>query len=139
MAPLKTVQEKLVAVTAGLRADKKIEVLVEPPKEAYIQAALARGDRRLGAALLAAHARGGVKAWARALEETGLSGDFYLYRERDPGELLPWQHLDMGLSPDYLHQEFARALEETYTPPCRPGCALCGVCRPGRGEKGGTS
>lgn len=137
MAARPVVEARLAALRAALRGDKHIELIVESPKEAYIQGVLARGDRRLGPVLLAAHRAGGVKHWSKALAAAGLDEAFYLYRERPPDEHLPWQHLDMGLEPGYLRRELDRARGEQYTPPCRPGCALCGVCRPGQSDEGG--
>ncbi len=139
MAPQPLVEARLAAIRAALKADKNTEILVEPPKEAYLQGILSRGDRRLGPVLLDAHRRGGPKHWSRALAAAGLDEAFYLYRDRPPDEPLPWQHLDMGLEPGYLLQELERARGEKYTPPCRPGCTLCGVCRPGQGEGGGQT
>lgn len=139
MAPRPLVEQRLAALRAALRGDKHIELIVESPKEAYIQGVLARGDRRLGPVLLAAHRAGGVKHWAKALAAAGLDETFYLHRERPENELLPWQHLDMGLEPGYLRRELDRARREQHTPPCRPGCALCGVCRPDRPGEGGQT
>ncbi len=139
MSPQPLVEERLAAIRAALKADKNTEILVEPPKEAYIQGILSRGDRRLGPVLLEAHRRGGPKHWFRALAAAGLDEAFYLYRERPADETLPWQHLDMGLEPGYLLKELERARGEKYTPSCRPGCTLCGVCRPGQGEGGGQT
>ena len=49
----KTVEKKLQYIKKALQKNRRIEVLVESPKEAYIQGVLARGDRRLGAVLAA--------------------------------------------------------------------------------------
>ncbi|MDT8901602.1 TIGR03960 family B12-binding radical SAM protein [Anaeroselena agilis] len=139
MAPRPVVEDRLAAIRAALKADKNTEILVEPPKEAYLQGVLSRGDRRLGPVLLAAHRAGGPKHWPKALAAAGLDETFYLYRERPAGETLPWHHLDMGLEPGYLRQELDRARAEKYTPPCQPGCTRCGVCRPSQGEGGGNT
>jgi radical SAM family uncharacterized protein len=139
MAPRETVEARLAALRAALKGEKNLEILVEPPKEAYLQGILSRGDRRLGPVLLAAHRHGGPKHFARALAAAGLDEAFYLHRERPPGETLPWQHLDMGFAPGYLHQELARARGEKHTPACRPGCTLCGVCRPAQEQQGGQT
>lgn len=139
MASQKVVEDRLAALRAALRGYRNIELIVESPKEAYLQGVLARGDRRLGPVLLAAHRGGGAKHWSRALKAAGLDEAFYLYRERPPDEHLPWQHLDMGLEPGYLRRELDRARGEQYTPSCRPGCTLCGVCRPGQQGEGGQT
>jgi len=113
-----------------LRQKKHIEVLVESPKEAYVQAILARGDRRLSNVLLMAHARGGMKGFKQAMKANGLKEDEYLYRERDEmNEILPWQSLDMGLDPSYLVQELGQARAEIFTSRCADGCVRCGICR----------
>lgn len=138
VAPQPLVEQRLKNLAAVLKNDRGIEILIEPAKEAYLQATLARGDRRLAQALLAAHRLGGPKHWAKAMAEAGLDPVFYLFRPRPGDERLPWDHLDMGLDPAYLRQEMDRALAGKYTPPCRPGCARCGVCPPGPGDQGGT-
>jgi len=113
-----------------LRQKKNIEVLVDSPKESYMQAVFARGDRRLSAVLLEAHQRGGSKGFKQAMKMNGCTDEHYLYRERDERhEVLPWGHLDMGLDPAYLVQELEIAKSEIFTSPCVPGCTRCGVCK----------
>jgi radical SAM family uncharacterized protein len=98
------------------------------PKWEYFQALLSRGDRRTGALLKAAHERGGD--WKAAARELGMGTDFYVTRRRGFGEVLPWDFVDIGVRKDYLRNEYQRALEEKYTPPCKVGsCRTCGVCR----------
>lgn len=130
MTQASVVEARLKSLQTLLRGNKGIELLIEPPKEAYIQGTLARGDRRLASVLLSANAKGGVKGWRTAIKESVLDEDFYLYRERSITEVLPWQHLDMGLDEAYLAQEMKRAAAEQATPPCAPGCTRCGVCKP---------
>ena len=128
MADYDYVERELRCLQSTFKADKGIEVLIESPKEAYIQSVLARGDRKLGEILLTAHRLGGVKAWRQAIKETGCDEGFYLYRRRELQELLPWSNLDMGLESSYLEGELAAASEERMTPPCAEGCTRCGVC-----------
>ncbi len=130
MAPMNVVEAKLKFIATSLRQKKNIEVLVESPKEAYVQAILARGDRRLSSVLLMAHARGGMKGFKQAMKANGLKEEEYLYRERDEkNEILPWQSLDMGLDPSYLVQELGQARAEKFTSRCVDGCVRCGICR----------
>lgn len=124
----KILEEKLNLVQKALKKDKNIEVWAETPKESVVQAVLARGDRRLGAVLLAAGQQGGWKAFKRALKAAGLTEDFYIYRTRPDEERLPWQHLNMGFTTEYLAQERERAVQEIGTAPCQAGCKRCGVC-----------
>ena len=104
----KTVEKKLQYIKKALQKNRRIEVLVESPKEAYIQGVLARGDRRLGAVLAACAADRGSKSFKSEMKAAGL---------------------DMGMDDGYLEMEWKRSVDEAYTPPCVQGCKRCGVCK----------
>ena len=125
----KTVEKKLQYIKKALQKNRRIEVLVESPKEAYIQGVLARGDRRLGAVLAACAADRGSKSFKAEMKAAGLDMDELNYRERSFDEFLPWSHLDMGMDEGYLEMEWKRSVDEAYTPPCVQGCKRCGVCK----------
>ena len=125
----KTVEKKLQYIKKALQKNRRIEVLVESPKEAYIQGVLARGDRRLGAVLAACAADRGSKSFKAEMKAAGLDMDEMNYRERSFDEFLPWSHLDMGMDDGYLEMEWKRSVDEAYTPPCVQGCKRCGVCK----------
>ncbi len=102
-----------------------------------IEAALARGDRRVGAVIEEVWRQGGrleswseyfsLERWLKAFETCGLDIDFYATRERPLDELLPWEHMDMGITRRHLERERERAYEAALTPDCRHGCAGCGA------------
>ncbi|MCE5336447.1 MAG: TIGR03960 family B12-binding radical SAM protein [Desulfobacteraceae bacterium] len=109
------------------------------PGSSIFEAVFARGDRRLGRALLRAWELGArfdgwtdhfrEDAWYRAMEEAGLNVGFYAHRERGREEVLPWSHLSAGVSRKYLWREYEKSLAEEYTPDCRQGdCTACGAC-----------
>lgn len=125
----KTVEKKLQYIKKALQKNRRIEVLVESPKEAYIQGVLARGDRRLGAVLAACAADRGSKSFKSEMKAAGFDMDEMNYRERSFDEFLPWSHLDMGMDDGYLEMEWKRSVDEAYTPPCVQGCKRCGVCK----------
>ena len=125
----KTVEKKLQYIKKALQKNRRIEVLVESPKEAYIQGVLARGDRRLGAVIAACAADRGSKSFKSEMKAAGLDMDEMNYRERSFDEFLPWSHLDMGMDEGYLEMEWKRSIDEAYTPPCTQGCKRCGVCK----------
>ena len=125
----KSVEKKLQYIKKSLQKNRRIEVLVESPKEAYIQGVLARGDRRLGKVLAACALDRGSKSFKSEMKRAGLDMDNCNYRERKFDDYLPWSHLDMGLRDGYLEQEWQRAVDEAYTPPCMEGCKRCGVCK----------
>ncbi|MEQ2584074.1 TIGR03960 family B12-binding radical SAM protein [Veillonella parvula] len=125
----KAVEKKLQYIKKALQKNRRIEVLVESPKEAYIQGVLARGDRRLGAVIAACAADQGSKSFKSEMKAAGLDMDNMNYRERSFDEFLPWSHLDMGMQEGYLEMEWKRSIDEAYTPPCAAGCKRCGVCK----------
>jgi radical SAM-linked protein len=109
------------------------------PRMSLLEGVFARGDRRLGAALAAAHRRGcrfdgwsdrfDHKSWEEAFAETGIDPGFFTGRERDPAEPLPWDHIDSRVDRKFLKSEWERALRQSPTPDCRRGdCQTCGVC-----------
>jgi radical SAM superfamily enzyme YgiQ (UPF0313 family) len=122
-------KKRLKAVRQGFQGVKEVRVNTDLPKWAYVQALLARGDRRAGELLLAAHARG----WTRAFRESPVNPDFFTLRERREDELFPWDFIGHGLDKSYLWEEYQKALAGEETPPCYPDiCSRCGVCA---GEK----
>ena len=128
MADRKYVEHALRHMAQTLRKRKHIVVNIESPKEAYIQGVLARGDRRVGEALLDASEAGGSKAFKRAMKERGLDMATYLYRERREDEVFPWDRIDIGVTRKYLFDELQKAETLQSTPACFEGCHRCGVC-----------
>jgi radical SAM superfamily enzyme YgiQ (UPF0313 family) len=103
-------EDKLHIIKAGARRLSTIRVLHENPREAGLQALLARGDRRVAdfVELAAAH-RGD---WRRALREWPGDAAFYTRRARALDEVLPWDHLDVGVKKAGLVKEWERAAAE---------------------------
>jgi len=99
---------KLETIKRGVRTFSNVRVLHENPREAALQALLARGDRRVGDFLeLAARLEGD---WRRALREWDGDPAFYTTRERPVAERLPWDHFDVGVKKAGLVREWERAL-----------------------------
>lgn len=105
----------------------------------FIEAAFARGDRRLGRALARAFALGcrfdgwseyfNIDLWLEAFRQAGLDPAAYACRRFGYDDPLPWGHIDAGVSRRYLVLEHKRALAGTVTPDCRSGdCPGCGLC-----------
>jgi radical SAM family uncharacterized protein len=103
----------------------------------WLEAVLSRGDRRLGQVILRAWQLGTrFDAWAEAFQpqlweqafaEAGLDPGFYASRERPFGEVLPWSHIDTGVSDTFLWKEYQRSLRGESSADCRDGCLDCGV------------
>ncbi|WP_243373719.1 TIGR03960 family B12-binding radical SAM protein [Geotalea sp. SG265] len=103
-----------------------------------MEGVFARGDRRLGKVLLEARRLGcrfdgwgehfSFARWQQAFAAAGIDPLFY-HRRRELDEILPWDHLDSGVSRKFLLAEREKALGGIYTPDCRHGaCSGCGVC-----------
>jgi radical SAM family uncharacterized protein len=111
--PLEEVGElkrKLKILQRGIKGERGIEMIHDFPKWAYIQALLSKGDRRVGKILMAAHDCQGD--WGKALRETNLNPDFYVYRQRDLDEIFPWDFIDHGIPKERLREEYIKAMEE---------------------------
>ena len=118
--------------------DRRVRAKWNSPEQSILEGVLARGDRRLAGALELLVERGtcfdgwsehlDYAAWLEALAQAGLGPEEYL-RPREADEALPWDHLDVGVSREYLWAERQKALAGEATPDCRTGACLdCGVC-----------
>lgn len=114
------------------------------PEVSFIEAALSRGDRRLGRVVERAWRRGcrfdawGEQfkhgEWLAAFAEEGLDPRWYAHRCFDYEDVLPWEHIDTGIRKGFLVAEHRAALEAAAHDDCRwDRCKLCGICldRPG--------
>lgn len=108
-----------------------------------LEGILARGDRKIGQALLKVYEKGGIfdawseyfdyQRWVDAFAECGIDTDFYTMRERDLDEIFPWDFIDIGISKDFLKREWKNAHDEKVTPNCRMKCSGCGAMKFGGG------
>ena len=117
--------------------NKSIQYNWHEMETSYIEAVLARGDRRLGKLLETVWRKGGrldswseyfdFERWMEAFAETGIDPDFYALRERPKDEILPWSMIDIGVHPEYLWREREQAYRSVITPDCRVKCMGCGA------------
>ena len=123
----------------GLRR-QGIRLWWHDPKVSLLEAALSRGDRRLGEVIHRAWQLGAIfdgwsehfnyENWLSAFDEAGLDPAFYAQRERSLDEPLPWAHIDAGITPAFLKREYQRAIKGDKTPDCRyKDCTVCGLQR----------
>ncbi|MBQ8576326.1 MAG: TIGR03960 family B12-binding radical SAM protein [Clostridia bacterium] len=114
---------------------KKIKISTHTTQTSFMEGVLARGDRRLSKVIELAWKKGckfdswddqfKYDKWMEAFEETGIDPSFYANRRRDYDEILPWDHLDYGVSKSFLINENKKAHESVTTPHCRIKCAGC--------------
>ena len=117
--------------------NKRVTYRYHDAKTAQVEGVLARGCRRIGGLIEAAYKNGAIfdswsdqfnsQIWQAAFEETGLDPAFYTHRERPTAELLPWDFIDMGVTKNFLIQEWEKSQKGETTPNCRDACARCGI------------
>ena len=110
LANVQDVGKKITKITRAFRPDRQIHVIADVPKGDYVQALLSLGDRRVGDILLAVHLRNGN--WSQALKDVNIHPDFYVYRQKDLDEIMPWDVIDVGMSKKKLLQEYEEAFSE---------------------------
>jgi radical SAM family uncharacterized protein len=112
-------------------------------KVSYLEGVFARGDRRLGKVLVAAH-KAGCKfdgwheffkfdRWMDVFKDCGIDPDFYVTRRREYDEILPWAHIDVGVSNAFLIRESEKSKVPETTEECRKKCSGCGAAAFGGG------
>ena len=116
---------------------KEVRLSWNEPRLSQLEAAMSRGDRRLSRVIHRAWQLGNTfdgwsehfkyDAWLRSFDSAGLDPGFYAHRQRSLDEVLPWSHIDVGVNPDFLKQEYHRALRSEATPDCQLQCSLCGL------------
>jgi radical SAM family uncharacterized protein len=109
----------------------------------YLEGAFSRGDRRLAKVLIAAQKKGckfdswrefyNFDKWMDSFSECGIDPNFYTARERSCDEVLPWDHINVGVTKKFLINENERAKKGITTPHCREQCSGCGVASFGGG------
>lgn len=126
LCDVRTLKRRFKMLNDGLKKNRHIKLITESLRESVVQAVLARGDRRIGEALLLAHeSEQNLKS---VLKERGVDIEELAGRELNVGQPLPWNHLDMGVTNEYLALELKRSEEGKFTPMCFDGCSRCGVC-----------
>ncbi len=116
--------------------NRKVSISYHEPEQTYIEGVFARGDSRLADAVEEAWKRGArfdgwsdffdFERWMGVFNDLGIDPDSYACRQRGQDEDLPWDHIDSGVSKQFLLTERDRALSEDVTRDCRQGCNACG-------------
>lgn len=136
---LENIRRKQFLLKDALKV-KNITFQYHDAKTGIIEAVFARGDRRVGKALLTAWKNGArfdgwsdcfsYERWLEALAEVGLDKDFYASRDRGQDEVFPWEHVQPGVARRFLWNEWQKAQAQQLTHDCRRStCTGCGVCQ----------
>lgn len=104
-----------------------------------LEGVFARGDRRLCNVIRQAYENGCIydawteyfrpDVWEQAFKDNNLDMEFYLRRERAEDELFPWDFIDIGVTKEFLLEEYHNSKSEIVTPNCRSQCQGCGAAK----------
>ncbi|MBP3337028.1 MAG: TIGR03960 family B12-binding radical SAM protein [Clostridia bacterium] len=133
-----TVREKQAFLKEKIR-HKNISYNWHDAETSILEGVFARGDRKLSKVLLKAQEKGvrfdgwqeyfNYDLWMEAFNEAGVDPDFYNLRERSYDEILPWDHIDVGVTKKFLENENEKAKRGEVTPNCREKCSNCGIIK----------
>ncbi|KAB3531433.1 TIGR03960 family B12-binding radical SAM protein [Alkaliphilus serpentinus] len=133
---LEEINKKQKTLVDELR-HKKITFNYHDAKTSFLEGVFARGDRRLSKVLAHAIEEGckfdgwgehfNFDRWMRVFEETAVDPSFYANRSRNYEEILPWDHIDVGVTKEFLIRENEKAKEGKLTVDCRTNCSGCGI------------
>ena len=140
--PIGEYMRRVTLLRDSMRA-KAISYSWHDAETSYIEAVLARGDRRLGKVIEQTVRDGGrldswgeyfsFERWMSAFQKLGIDPDFYALREREFGEVLPWSVTSAGVGERYLWEGREAAYRNEITPDCRAQCTGCGADRLNKG------
>lgn len=118
---------------------KKITYNYHDSDTSFLEAVFARGDRRLCKVMLLAAQKGfhfdgwsdcfSLDKWLELFKEADIDPTFYANRRRSFDEILPWDHLDYGVTKEFLIKECKKAYENQTTHNCREKCSNCGIMK----------
>ncbi|MEF9987533.1 MAG: TIGR03960 family B12-binding radical SAM protein [Christensenella sp.] len=133
---IEVLREKQQYLRALLKM-KGVKFNYHDAETSFLEAVLARGDRRISEVLLRAHNAGAkMDAWneyfsferyVKAFEECGTDPTFYANRVRGAEEVMPFEHLNNRIDKAFLRRECERAYEQKTTQECRKVCNMCGM------------
>lgn len=137
---LENIRRKQFLLKDEIKTIKNVTLNYHDSKTGIIEAVFARGDRKVGKALLAAWRKGArfdgwsdcfdFERWLEAFAEAGIDKDFYAARQRGENEVFPWEHISPGVSRKFLWNEWQKAYAQQLTHDCRrSSCTGCGVCQ----------
>ncbi|MGB9594679.1 MAG: TIGR03960 family B12-binding radical SAM protein [Candidatus Poribacteria bacterium] len=137
-ASIDEVLHKQRIITNKIGKNNRVEISFHSPYISYLEGVFARGDRKLAQVLIEAHKLGckldgwaeffNYDKWLKAFDKCGIKPDVY-HQEREIEQSLPWDHIDSGVTREFLISERGKAYKAIMTEDCRSGkCSRCGIC-----------
>ncbi len=132
--------EKQEYLKAELKKVKNTTFNYHDAHTSFLEAVFARGDRRLNKVLIKAWENGckfdgwreffNYPAWEKSFIDCDIDPAYYATRERALDEVLPWDHIDVGVTKEFFKKENQKTFEEQTSHDCRNGCLNCGINDP---------
>ncbi len=136
LEPSASIREKQAFLQRKIRGGG-FKLSYSDPDTTLLEAALTRGDRRLGQVIQRAwelgtrfdawHEQRNLDAWKQAFAEVGLDPDFYAHRQRPTDEVFPWEVIHTGVRKKFLLKEYQRSQTGEMLVDCREQCHSCGI------------
>jgi radical SAM superfamily enzyme YgiQ (UPF0313 family) len=109
------IEQKMKRLRALVSDIDNVYFNIKSERHSYYQALLSLGDRRVAPAIEAAERNGGQ--WRRAVQDAGVDGDFYIFRERSNDAMLPWDIIDGGMKSAFFRGELEKSSRAEWTLP----------------------
>lgn len=133
---IETIKAKQKHLVENARS-RKIRLSWSDPETSFLEAVLARGDRRVCPVIYEAFKMGckfdswgeyfHFDVWMSAFEKCSVDPKFFANRRREYTEVLPWSHIDIGIPEGYFMNESIKAKNAVTTQNCREKCNGCGA------------
>lgn len=134
---LELIKKKQDYLLECCKSNKKIKVSYSDANTSFLEAVFARGDRRLAKVIAHAYKNGAVfdgwyesfdwQLWVQAFEECGVDMHFYANRFREYDEINPWDHINYGVTKQFLIEDYKRSQQAITSKPCNKQCYNCGA------------
>lgn len=130
-------KEKQAYLLECVSNNRRIKVSYHDSETSFLEAVLARGDRRLSKVIFDAYKKGCIfdgwfecfnyQNWLDSFKENNIDMAFYANRLRDVEEIMPWDHINYGVTKKFLIEEYKKSLEAITSAPCNKQCNNCGA------------
>jgi radical SAM superfamily enzyme YgiQ (UPF0313 family) len=117
MEATEVIERKMKRLRALVSDIDNVYFNIKSERHSYYQALMSLGDRRVAPAIEAAEQNGGQ--WRRAVADSGVDGDFYIYRDRSKDLVLPWDIIDGGMKSSFFRSELDKGSRAEWTLPAK--------------------
>lgn len=131
-----TMKDKITYLRENLKM-RNVKYNYHDAALSMLESVVARGDRRIANGIYTAYKNGckfdswgehfSYRRWMESLEEANIDPKTSAGGKRELTDPLPWDHLDCGVSKEFLIRELDNAMDEKLTPDCRKACFGCGI------------